>query len=75
MNREKFTLKANNAVEESVKLAAANGNQAWDGKIDEVRIYDRRLSDEEILANFNVNSIFVAVWPAGKLATTWSEVK
>jgi ATP-dependent Clp protease ATP-binding subunit ClpB len=27
MNRDKFTLKANNAVEESVKLAATNGNQ------------------------------------------------
>jgi hypothetical protein len=47
----------------------------FSGIIDEVRIYDRRLSDEEILANFNVNSIFVAVRPAGKLTTTWSEVK
>ncbi|MDQ1354986.1 MAG: ATP-dependent Clp protease ATP-binding subunit ClpB [Acidobacteriota bacterium] len=27
MNRDKFTLKANSAIEESVKLAAANGNQ------------------------------------------------
>lgn len=27
MNRDKFTLKANNAIDESVKLAAANGNQ------------------------------------------------
>ena len=45
------------------------------GVMDEVRIYDRRLSDAEIKRNFGVKSNNVAVEPAGKLATTWSEVK
>jgi hypothetical protein len=45
------------------------------GVIDEVRIYNKRLSDEEIKRNFNVKSNNVAVQPAGKLATTWSDVK
>jgi len=43
MNREKFTLKANNAIEESVKLAAANGNQ----EITPLHVAHSILSDPE----------------------------
>ena len=46
------------------------------GMIDEVRIYDRVLSTEEVKQNFNVKSnVLTAVAPTGKLATTWSHVK
>ena len=50
-------------------------NRFFNGLIDEVRIYNRRLSDEEIERNFNVKSNSVAVQPAGKLAGTWGAVK
>ncbi len=43
MNGEKFTLKANNAIEESVKLAAANGNQ----EITPLHVAHSILSDPE----------------------------
>jgi ATP-dependent Clp protease ATP-binding subunit ClpB len=43
MNREKFTLKANNAIDESVKLAAANGNQ----EITPLHVAHSILSDPE----------------------------
>ena len=45
------------------------------GMVDEVRIYDRVLSAEEVEQNFNVKSNKLAVKPAGKLATTWSRIK
>jgi len=45
------------------------------GMVDEVRIYDRILSAEEVEQNFNVKSNFMAVAPAGKVATTWGKVK
>jgi hypothetical protein len=47
----------------------------FSGMIDEVRIYNRRLTDEEIERNFNAKSNSVAVQPAGKLAATWGEAK
>ena len=47
-----------------------------DGIIDEVRIYDRRLSDEEIMTNFSIQSnAFAFVVPSNKLATRWGDVK
>lgn len=45
------------------------------GMIDEVRIYDRVLSIDEVEQNFIVKSNSMAVAPAGKLATTWSRIK
>jgi len=43
--------------------------------IDEVRIYNRALSDDEIMRNFSVNKNKLAVNPAGKLATNWGVIK
>ncbi len=46
------------------------------GVMDEVRIYNRRLNDGEIMRNFGVTSnVISAVQPTDKLATTWGEVK
>jgi hypothetical protein len=46
------------------------------GKIDEVRVYNRVLTEKEIANNFTVKSNdFAAVKPAGKLSTCWGEIK
>ncbi len=47
----------------------------FNGTIDEVRIYNRRLTDDEIERNFNVERNDVAVDPGGKLAATWGRAK
>lgn len=46
-----------------------------EGIVDEVRIYDRALDEDEVLQNFEAESNKLAVEPTGKLATTWSQVK
>jgi len=43
------------------------------GIIDEVMIYNRALSEDEIRQNFQAKGL--SVRPAGKLATVWGEVK
>jgi len=46
------------------------------GKIDEVRVYNRVLTANEIANNFTVKSNdLAAVKPAGKLSTCWGEIK
>ena len=45
------------------------------GNIDDSCIYDRQLSDAEVLQNFNAGPLTTAVNSAGKLALTWGEVK
>ncbi len=74
-----------------VAKAAPNANVACDGKtlprigsrvdgqflkavIDEVAIWGRVLSVDEIVANMN-GALTTPVEPAGKLATTWGQVK
>lgn len=55
--------------------AMAHNSRFFSGVMDEVRIYNRRLSDDEITRNFNARSNIIAVQPAGKLAATWGEAK
>ncbi|MDE0314734.1 MAG: LamG domain-containing protein [Candidatus Poribacteria bacterium] len=43
------------------------------GKIDEVRVYDRELSEDEIASVMESDT--APVEPAGKLATTWANLK
>ena len=45
------------------------------GNIDDAFIYDRQLSDAEVLQNFNVGQLILAVKPADKLAFTWGMIK
>lgn len=47
----------------------------WDGIIDEVVIYNRALSEEEIAQLFKSPPVSAAVEPRGKLAITWGQVK
>ena len=43
------------------------------GMLDEVRLYDRALSEKEILNNMEAEGL--AVEPAGKLSLTWGQIK
>ena len=43
------------------------------GMLDEVRLYDRALSEKEVLNNLQAEGL--AVEPAGKLSLTWGQIK
>ena len=45
------------------------------GMIDNVRIYDRILDEDEVAQNFESQSDQLPVEPAGKLSTTWGHLK
>ena len=45
------------------------------GVIDEVAIYDRALTPNEIVQNQNASLGITSVDPAGKLSSTWGEIK
>ena len=45
------------------------------GMIDNVRIYDRILDENEVMQNFESQSDQLPVEPAGKLSTTWAYLK
>ena len=50
--------------------------EAWPGIVDEVRMWNRILSDDEIKFSMETGEKkFLAVQPAGKLAATWSQLK
>jgi hypothetical protein len=55
------------------------GGEAWPGHVDEVRLWSRVLSDDEIVASMNADAEAflggVAVHASGKLATSWARVK
>ena len=42
--------------------------------LDEVRVYNRTLTDEEVIRNYN-SDIGLAVKPADKLSTVWGALK
>ena len=56
-------------------IGQEKGDRWFIGAIDEVRIYDRVLSEDEIRHNYNVESNATAVNPSGGFTTTWGEVK
>ena len=56
------------------ELCNACGNCGWLGAIDEVVIYQRDLSADEILLLMGKGP-FAAVEPGGKLTATWGEIK
>jgi len=51
------------------------GAEFFNGLIDEVRIYNRALSEDEIKQNYESKIQFAGVEPANKLAITWGETK
>jgi len=48
-------------------------NRHFNGVIDEVRFWNRALSQEEIKSGMNAS--VVAVQPVGKVAATWAQIK
>ena len=58
-----------------VCIACEHDGRYFQGTIDEVRIYKRVLSADEILQNSKVISNKLAVEAAGKLAITWGLIK
>ena len=64
-----------NTIPVTIGALPKNLNRRFNGEIDEVRIYDRRLTDAEIKTNFNAVSNTLAVQPVGKLTTVWGQVK
>ncbi|MDE0020244.1 MAG: LamG domain-containing protein [Candidatus Poribacteria bacterium] len=60
-----------NSPETEIGNAAADGG--FVGKIDEVMIYNRALTDDEVKQNFNAQGLSVDA--AGKAAARWAELK
>ncbi len=52
-----------------------NRTEFFDGKIDELRLYNRGLSEAEIQQNYNAESNILAVNPARKVSICWAEIK
>ena len=60
---------------DAVQIGTWSG-EAWPGIVDEVRMWNRILSDDEIEFSMETGEKqFLAVQPAGKLAATWSQLK
>ena len=53
------------------------GGEAWTGSVDEVRLWNRALSADEIQASMDqdASSFLTPVEPAGKLTTSWANIK
>ena len=51
-----------------------NPGELISGGIDEVSIYDKKLTDREVEQNFAADAAF-AVNPVGQLALTWGAIK
>ncbi len=50
--------------------------EAWPGIVDEVRLWNRALSDDEMKQSMDMGADeFLAVNPKDKLATTWGQIK
>jgi len=60
---------------EPLHIGDGNNERHFNGFIDEVRVYNRGLSEAEVQQNYVVKSNLLAVEPAGKLTTTWSNIK
>lgn len=52
-----------------------NNNEYFVGMIDEVRVYERALSEEEVNKNYRAKSNSLAVSPLGKLPDLWGNIK
>ncbi len=59
------------------RIGSEHDGRFLDGKVDEVRIYERVLSADEIAQNFAVDGSgnSTSVDPAGKMSITWSQLK
>ena len=59
-----------------IRIASEHEGRYLPGIVDEVRIYKRALSEDEIVKNFNAKTNSLAVVDAkDKLTITWGEIK
>ena len=57
------------------RIGSEHDGRFLNGKVDEVRIYDRILTEDEVAQNFEVDSNTLAVDASGKIAMTWGRLK
>ena len=69
---------ASGATPENMKerrIGSEHDGRFLNGMIDNVRIYDRVLDEDEVMQNFEAKSDQLPVEPADKLSTTWGALK
>ena len=52
-----------------------DNREFWIGTLDEVRLYNRALTQDEVKQNYAVKSNSLAVSSKGKLCETWAKIK
>lgn len=57
------------------RIGSEHDGRFLNGKIDEVRIYNRILTEDEIFQNFAVDANTLSVDPGGKISMTWGRLK
>ncbi len=57
------------------RIGSEHDGRFLNGMIDNVRIYDRVLTEDEVMQNFEAKSDQLPVEPAEKLSTTWGALK
>jgi len=57
------------------RIGSEHDGRWLDGMIDEVRLYNRVLDEDEVKRNFEVKSNRLAVEPDDKLAVSWGKIK
>ena len=57
------------------RIGSEHDGRFLNGMIDNVRIYDRVLTEDEVAHNFEAKTDQLPVEPAGKLSTTWGALK
>lgn len=63
------TIAATNTSIESFSIASENGSLFWQGRISDIRVFDRVLSDSEVASVYagnNITSGLVAHWPCSE---------
>lgn len=58
-----------------IRFASEHDGRYFQGMLDEVRIYERILSEAEVKHNFEVESNAMAIASSDKLTTTWASIK
>jgi len=71
---DRLSIPAINSSSDPLLIGQDGWLNVFDGVVDEVRIYDRALSETEVKQNFS-SRVQLSVRPAGKLAITWGCVK
>jgi len=56
-------------------IGREKNDRYFPGVLDEVRIYNRVLNEDEVLQNYQVESNSMVVNSSGKLAITWADIK